>query len=83
MHALSWCVGGTLLACAQAVLSDRGDKSVASATFLTTLVDFEEPGDISVFIDPQQIKSLLTQAKKHGVLSGRNLSVAFNMAQGQ
>ncbi|WP_281558334.1 class I poly(R)-hydroxyalkanoic acid synthase [Thalassomonas sp. RHCl1] len=79
LHALSWCVGGTLLACAQAVLSDRKDNSVASATFLTTLVDFEEPGDISVFIDPQQIESLLAQAKQKGVLSGRNLAVAFNM----
>ncbi|WDD97478.1 PHA/PHB synthase family protein [Thalassomonas actiniarum] len=79
LHALSWCVGGTLLACAQAVLTARKDNSVASATFLTTLVDFEEPGDISVFIDPQQIESLLAQAKQKGVLSGRNLAVAFNM----
>ncbi|WDE10215.1 PHA/PHB synthase family protein [Thalassomonas haliotis] len=79
LHALSWCVGGTLLACAQAVLTARKDNSVASATFLTTLVDFEEPGDISVFIDAKQIERLLAQAKQKGVLSGRNLAVAFNM----
>ena len=79
IHALSWCVGGTLLACAQAVLTNREDKSVASATFLTTLIDFEEPGDISVFIDQTQIEKLLAKAKEQGVLSGRNLAIAFNM----
>ena len=79
INTVSWCVGGTLLASALAVLKGRKDKSVNSATFLTTLLDFEQPGEISVFIDQQQIEPLLAQAKTDGVLSGRQLATAFNM----
>jgi len=79
INAVSWCVGGTLLACTLAVLSERKNTSVSSATFLTTLVDFSDPGEISVFIDQQQIEQLLATAKKDGVLSGRQLATAFNM----
>jgi len=79
INAVSWCVGGTLLACTLAVLKDRQQTSVSSATFLTTLVDFSDPGEISVFIDQQQVEQLLANAKKDGVLSGRHLATAFNM----
>lgn len=79
LNAVSWCVGGTLLASALAVLKARNEKPVQSATFLTTLIDFEQPGEISVFIDEPQINVLLQQAKREGVLSGRQLSAAFNM----
>lgn len=79
INTVSWCVGGTLLATALAVLSNRKDKSVNSATFLTTLMDFEDPGEISVFIDEKQVESLLSKAKDQGVLSGRHLAAAFNM----
>jgi polyhydroxyalkanoate synthase subunit PhaC len=50
VNALGFCVGGTLLACALAVLAARDDRSVASATLLTSLLDFAEPGDIGVYI---------------------------------
>ncbi|OUS31413.1 class I poly(R)-hydroxyalkanoic acid synthase [Thalassotalea sp. 42_200_T64] len=79
INAVSWCVGGTLLATTLAVLANRKDNSILSATFLTTLLDFEEPGEISVFIDQPQVEQLLTQAKEQGVLSGRHLASAFNM----
>jgi polyhydroxyalkanoate synthase len=79
INAVSWCVGGTLLATALAVLASRKDKSVTSATFLTTLLDFKDPGEISVFIDQPQIDKLLAEAKEHGVLSGRKLSAAFSL----
>lgn len=79
LNAVSWCVGGTLLASALAVLAAKNDKQVQSATFLTTLLDFEEPGEISVFIDKVQIDGLIAKAKEDGVLSGRQLATAFNM----
>ncbi|MDP2559759.1 alpha/beta hydrolase [Psychrobium sp. 1_MG-2023] len=79
LNAVSWCVGGTLLASSLAVLAKRNQKPVNSATFLTTLLDFSEPGEISVFIDQPQVDALLHQAKQQGVLSGRQLSTAFNM----
>jgi poly[(R)-3-hydroxyalkanoate] polymerase subunit PhaC len=50
VNALGFCVGGTLLACALAVLAARGDAKVASATFLTTMLDFADPGEIGVYI---------------------------------
>jgi len=79
LNAVSWCVGGTLLTSALAVLKARNDKTVQSATFLTTLIDFSEPGEIGVFIDKPQIDNLLQQAEKDGVLSGRQLAAAFSM----
>lgn len=50
VNTLGFCVGGTLLACALAVLAARGDRSVTSATFLTTMLDFADPGEIAVYI---------------------------------
>ena len=50
VNALGFCVGGTLLASALAVLAARGDRSVESATLLTTMLDFEDPGEIGVYI---------------------------------
>src|SRR5436190_11543806 len=53
VNALGFCVGGTLLASALAVLAVRYDRSVASATFLTTMLDFTDPGEIGVYIAPE------------------------------
>jgi len=53
--AVGFCVGGTLLACALAVLAARGDRSVASATLLATLLDFADPGDIGVYISREML----------------------------
>ena len=51
VNAVAWCVGGTLLASVLAVMHARKTRPIASATFLTTLLDFSEPGELGVFID--------------------------------
>ncbi len=79
VNAVAWCVGGTILASALAVLAARKDNTVASATFLTTLTDFAEPGDLGVFIDQDQVTKLIDQVQSEGVLSGKKLSTTFNM----
>ncbi len=79
VNALAWCVGGTLLATALAVMAARKDNRVASATFLTTLTDFSDPGDLCVFIDEQQVKRLEDKVNNAGVLNGRELAASFNM----
>lgn len=79
LNAVGWCIGGTLLASALSVMTSRKDSSVASASFLTTLIDFEEPGDLGVFIDEDQVGSLMDQVKTKGILDGTNLSTTFNM----
>jgi polyhydroxyalkanoate synthase len=79
VNTVSWCVGGTILATALAVLAKQKDNSVASATFFTTLLDFSEPGEISVFIDEVQIARRESQLKYKGILSGQDLAVTFSM----
>ncbi|MGE5170350.1 MAG: PHA/PHB synthase family protein [Rudaea sp.] len=55
MNVLGFCVGGTLLACALAVLAARNDATAASVTFLTTMLDFEDPGEIAVYVTPEML----------------------------
>ncbi|GGB90122.1 class I poly(R)-hydroxyalkanoic acid synthase [Marinobacterium zhoushanense] len=79
LNAVAWCVGGTLLTTALAVLANRKDTSVGSATFLTTLTDFSNPGDLCVFIDDYQVKQLESKINSQGILNGRELATSFNM----
>ncbi|OUD15514.1 PHA/PHB synthase family protein [Thioflexithrix psekupsensis] len=80
INTVSWCVGGTLLATALAVLhAQRKQSLVASATFFTTMLDFSDPGEIGVFIDENQVAQRENMLKHSGVLSGRDLATAFSM----
>lgn len=79
INTVAWCVGGTLMASALAVLAARKDTSVASTTFLTTLTDFSDPGDLCVFIDKQQVERLESKVNNEGILHGRELATSFNM----
>ncbi|MGB0664296.1 MAG: PHA/PHB synthase family protein [Pontibacterium sp.] len=79
VNTVAWCIGGTLLATSLAVLAARKEAPVSSATFLTTLTDFTDPGDLCVFIDEQQVKQLESKVTKDGVLHGRELATSFNM----
>ncbi|ABC22616.1 PHA/PHB synthase family protein [Rhodospirillum rubrum] len=76
---VGYCIGGTLTACTLAVLAARRDHRVKSATLLTTLVDFSEPGELGVFIDPPLLDALDDQMARDGGLDGDLLSMAFNM----
>jgi polyhydroxyalkanoate synthase len=79
-NVIGYCLGGTLLACTLAWLAAKGKaERVASATFLTTLVDFKEPGDLGVFIDEEQLKSLEARMSKKGYLDGAAMANTFNM----
>ncbi|MBE9396175.1 class I poly(R)-hydroxyalkanoic acid synthase [Pontibacterium sp. N1Y112] len=79
LNAVAWCIGGTLLSSSLAVLAARKQTPVASATFLTTLTDFQDPGDLCVFIDEQQVKRLENKVNSNGILNGRELATSFNM----
>lgn len=79
INAGSWCIGGTILASALAVMHQKQDLSVASATYFTTLLDFSEPGDLGVFIDEVQIARRESQVKYKGLLSGKDLALTFSM----
>ena len=80
INTVAWCVGGTILATALAVLHARRKQSlVNSATYFTALLDFSDPGEIGVFIDDMQVAQREAMLKHSGILSGRDLATAFSM----
>jgi polyhydroxyalkanoate synthase len=78
VNALGFCVGGTLLAAALAVLAAKGEDKVESVTYLATMLDFEEPGQVRVFIDEQGIAAREAAIGKGGILPGADLASTFN-----
>lgn len=79
VNVIGYCIGGTMTATALAYMADKGDDRVASATFFTTLVDFEEPGELGVFIDEEQIASLEEKMSERGYLEGSEMATTFSM----
>ncbi|NMT63518.1 PHA/PHB synthase family protein [Marinobacter orientalis] len=79
VNAVGYCIGGTLLGSALAWLAARDDDRVKSATFLNSMLDFSNVGDIEVFIDEDMIKKMEKAMKKQGYLDGTAMAAAFNM----
>jgi polyhydroxyalkanoate synthase len=77
VNALGWCVGGTITSSALAVQRARGDKSVASLTLLTTMLDFRDPGDLGVFIDEQGVAKREQTIGGGGIYPGAELGTVF------
>ena len=78
INALGFCVGGTLLTSALAVLAARGQDPVASATLLTTLVDFKDVGVLDVFIDEPFVQYREAQFSQGGLMAGRDMASTFS-----
>lgn len=78
INALGFCVGGTILTNALAVLAARGEEPVASATLLTTLVDFSDSGILDVFIDEAMVQFRELQMGGGGLLKGQDLGSTFS-----
>src|SRR5438067_2410695 len=79
VHAIGYCVGGTLLAVTLAYMAAKGDDRVMSATMFAAQVDFTYAGDLLVFIDEEQLQTLERQMEETGYLEGQKMAVAFNM----
>lgn len=79
VNALGYCLGGTLLAATLAYMKAKKDKRIASASFMTTLLDFSEPGDLGVFIDEEQICALEAKMRQTGTLDGKDMATTFNL----
>jgi polyhydroxyalkanoate synthase len=79
INVIGYCIGGTLLAIALAYMKAEGDERINSATFFTTMLDFEESGDLGVFIDEEQITELEKIMEEDGCLEGARMSGAFNL----
>lgn len=78
INALGFCVGGTILGTALAVLAARGEKPVASATFLTCLLDFSDTGILDIFIDEKSVKTREKEMGKGGLMKGKDLASTFS-----
>jgi polyhydroxyalkanoate synthase len=74
-----YCVGGTLLAVTLAYMAAAGDNRIASATLMTTQVDFTHAGDLKVFVDEDQISAVEAKMAEAGYLEGSSMANAFNM----
>ena len=77
VNALGFCIGGTFLACALAVLAAGREASVASATFLATMLDFTDPGDIGVYVSREALAARAPSLCGGGRVRGGELASAF------
>ena len=77
VHALGFCVGGTILSCAAGVLAARGEDKLVTMTLLTTMIDFADTGEIGLLID--QASATLREATigSGGILPGKELAFTF------
>ena len=78
INALGFCVGGTILGTAAAVLAAKGEKPLASMTLLTSLLDFTDTGILDIFIDETSVKYREDEMGKGGLLKGTDLSSTFS-----
>ena len=83
VHAIGYCVAGTTLAATLALLAARGEADkVKSATFFTAQVDFGRAGELTHFIDDEQLK-LVGSLSPEGFLDGRYMAMTFNLLRGR
>jgi len=79
VNVIGFCLGGTLLAAALGYMAHARDARIKSATFMATMIDFAEPGELEVFIDEQQVSNLEKKMQERGYLEGSEMATTFNM----
>jgi polyhydroxyalkanoate synthase len=79
VNVIGYCLGGTLLAATLGHLAAKREKRIASATFMTSLIDFTAAGELEVFIDEAQVTSLEKKMNERGYLEGSEMASTFNM----
>jgi polyhydroxyalkanoate synthase len=78
VNAFGFCVGGTIVSTALAVLAARGERPAASLTLLTTLLDYADVGVLDVFIDEMQVRHREQSLARGGLMPGRDLATTFS-----
>ncbi|SES31660.1 polyhydroxyalkanoate synthase [Tranquillimonas rosea] len=78
VNAVGYCIAGTALSLTLALMHKRGDKSIKSATFFTTLTDFTDQGEFSVFLDNDFVDGIEAEVHEKGVLDSFFMSRTFS-----
>ncbi|MCP4330761.1 MAG: class I poly(R)-hydroxyalkanoic acid synthase [Alphaproteobacteria bacterium] len=78
-NVIGYCLGGTLLAATLAYMTSKRDDRIKSATYFVTLTDFADSGELTVFIDEEQIAALEQRMDEKGYLDGSAMATTFNM----
>jgi polyhydroxyalkanoate synthase len=78
VNTLGFCVGGTLLASALAVLQARGEDKVASLTLLTTMLDFSATGEIGALVSEKSVAAREASIGQGGLMQGKELAFTFS-----
>ena len=78
VNAVGYCIAGTMLSICLGLMEKRGDKTVKSATFFTTLTDFEDAGEMKVFLDDDFVDGIERQVEEHGYLHSFFMSRTFS-----
>lgn len=79
IHAVGYCLGGTLLAMTAAFMSREGNNQLKTLTFLAAQTDFSEPGELELFIDESQVSYLEDEMWFQGYLDTKQMSGAFQL----
>jgi len=80
VNAVGYCLGGTLLSMTLAYLKAQGqDDKIVSSTFLTTLMDFENAGDLKLFLDDDQISAIIKDMAVKGIFEAKQLQQTFKL----
>jgi polyhydroxyalkanoate synthase len=79
INAIGYCIGGTLLSASLAYMKKHNDTRIKTATFLVTLTDFTDAGELSVFIDEEQIAAMEEKMSRRGYMEGGDMANSFNM----
>ncbi|MGO9045924.1 MAG: PHA/PHB synthase family protein [Xanthobacteraceae bacterium] len=79
VHAIGYCVGGTLLAITLALMAARHDERIVSATLFAAQVDFTYAGDLKVFVDEEQVAALEQRMAERGYLDSKSMATVFNL----
>jgi len=78
LNAVGYCIAGTTLHLALALMKKRKDKSVKSATFFTTLTDFSDQGEFTPFLQNDFIDGIEDEVNEKGILYSRIMSRTFS-----
>ncbi|WP_417262178.1 PHA/PHB synthase family protein [Celeribacter sp.] len=78
INVIGYCIAGTTLSITLGLMKERGDTSVKSATFFTTLTDFSDQGEVGVFLDDDFVDGIEAEAKRTGLMKSLYMNRTFS-----